>query len=56
VEYLIAIALRDGPCAGAAVSTGACVHLLGELRQLRMPPSAIVSSDDRTVVLTKARS
>ena len=55
-DYLIAIELRDGTRTGAAVTSGACADLLGELRQLRMQPNVVVCSDDRTVVLTESRS
>jgi hypothetical protein len=55
-DYLIAIELRDGAHAVAAVNTGAFAELLGELRRLRMQPNVLVSSDDRTVVFTEARS
>jgi hypothetical protein len=53
-DYLIAIGLHDGALAGAAVTSGACADLLGELRQLRMQPNVVVATDER--MRTEARS
>ena len=55
-DYLIAIELRDGARRRRRRQHGACADLLCELRQLRMQPNVVVSTDDRTVVLTEARS
>jgi hypothetical protein len=55
-DYLIAIELRAGARSGAAVTSGACADLLGELRQVRMQPNVVVATDERTVVLVEARS
>ncbi len=53
-DYLIAIELRQGASASVAISAGACVDLLGDLRSLGMKPNVVVAADDRTVVLADA--
>jgi hypothetical protein len=55
-DHLIALGRRDGACAGAAVASGVCADVLGELPQLRMQPNVVVATDERTVVRTQVRS